>query len=494
MTPTDLTRLAERVLAYVIDPPSGDDPVINHASPAELRARFADVLPLEIVDETGVGIDDLAAAVDLVIHHSMQTTHPRFLNQNWAGPDPISVVADFLGAALNTTAATFEVAPVFTVIESAVLHRLATMIGYPVGDEPVPALPPGIFCPGGSTATLYALQLARHRRDPDIIHRGIGAVRQLVFCSASAHYQALKSAALLGLGRDAVIKVADDHDGAIVPAALTTAIDDAFARGDEPLAVIATAGTTVTAAFDDLHALADICERHGIWLHVDGCYGGAAIFSDTTRHLLDGLERSDSFVLNLHKMMGATQQCTALLVRDPEQLEPCFGVQADYIFQPDKLHGEWDTGDRTFQCGRRPDALKLWLMWKAHGDEAFAARIDHAMAMAQYARDRIAASDGAFVPVVEGSFTNVVFVWVPPDLRPLDIATIDDTTRARLHALAPKIKARFQAEGTAMLGYQPIHGVNTFRLIFMNPAVAETDIDAALAHIDAYGRAAEPDT
>ena len=119
-------------------------------------------------------------------------------------------------------------------------------------------------------------------------------------------------------------------------------------------------------------------------------------------------------VWNLHKMMGVTQQCTALLLREPERLDSCFSSGAEYLFQPDKQFGEWDSGDRTYQCGRRVDALKLWLTWKTRGDDGFAARIDHAVAMADFARMVIGTSDGAFVPVVDTGFTNVVFLWVPP--------------------------------------------------------------------------------
>jgi glutamate/tyrosine decarboxylase-like PLP-dependent enzyme len=192
-------------------------------------------------------------------------------------------------------------------------------------------------------------------------------------------------------------------------------------------------------------------------------------------------------VWNLHKMMGMTQQCTALLLREPERLAACFSSGADYLFQTDKQFGEWDSGDRTYQCGRRVDAVKLWLTWKARGDAGFAARIDHAVAMADFSRMVISASDGAFVPLVDTGFTNVVFLWVPPDLRPLVPGDLTDDVRDRLHRLAPRIKARMQAEGSALVGYQPVHGINAFRLLFMNPEVRPEDVDAVLDHIARYG-------
>ncbi|MDW3218268.1 MAG: pyridoxal-dependent decarboxylase [Acidimicrobiales bacterium] len=497
MTPDRLTlieAIVERATRYLTDPPGSDDPVISLASPARLEALFADSVGLALADTTAAATDaDLLAAVEQVIEYSMHTSHPRFVNQNFAGADPIAVVGDWLGAALNTTGATFEVAPVFTMMESAVLTKLGRLAGYlAAGAESLPSIPPGLFCAGGSMGTLFALQLARHRHQPDMTTAGANGDRLAIFVSEAGHYAAAKSASLMGIGTDAVIEVDSDGDGAIIPAELDVAIARAEADGRMPLAVIGTAGTTVTAAFDDLEALADICERRGLWFHVDGCYGGSALFAPEQAWRLRGVERSDSMVWNLHKMMGMTQQCSALLVKEPARLAACFSAGADYLFQSDKLHAEWDSGDRTFQCARRIDVLKLWLTWKARGDDGFAQRVHHAVEMADHTRRRIAGSDGAFVPVVSGDFTNVVFAWVPGHLRPLgldDPRALPAAVHAELHALAPRIKARMQAEGSGMIGYQPVHGLNTFRMICMSPTLLAADVDALLAAIDAGGRA-----
>lgn len=493
--------IIRRATDYLTDPPRGSDPVINLATPSALIEEFAATVGLGFGNSSDAHpATDVLSAVEQIIHYSMHTSHPRFVNQNFAGPDPISVVGDWLGAALNTTGATFEVAPVFTLMESAVLDKLARIAGYVASDADVPAsgipvLPPGLFCAGGSMGTLFALQLARHRHQPDVTTAGSRGERLALFVSASGHYAASKSAALLGIGTDGVVKVATDREGAIVPEALESAIRDARDAGMTPFAVIGTAGTTVTSAFDDLEALADICDANQLWLHVDACYGGSAMFSPKQAWRLRGIERSDSCVWNLHKMMGMTQQCTALLVKDPTQLAQCFATRADYLFQSDKLHSEYDSGDRTFQCARRIDVLKLWLTWKARGDGGFAERIDHAVSMADHTRRRIAASKGAFVPVVSGSFTNAVFAWVPPHIGPLpltasselDVAALDPGVRAELHGLPPRIKAHMQAAGTGMIGYQPVHGLNTFRMICMSPSLQAADVDALLAGIHAAG-------
>ena len=499
-----LEGVIEQASRYLLDPPRGSDPVISLASPAELISIFDSSVGLSLDESVDVADpESMLTAVEQIIEYSMHTSHPRFVNQNFAGPDPISVVGDWLGAALNTTGATFEVAPVFTLMESAILTKLGRIAGY-VTDADLPAegelqdLPPGLFAAGGSMGTLFGLQLARHRHQPDISTAGSNGDRLVLFVSASGHYAAAKSAAILGIGSDAVIKVEDDSMGRMIPAALDQAIDDAKAAGQTPFCVIATSGTTVTTAFDDLNSLADICEARELWLHVDGCYGGSALFSKTHAHLMAGVERSDSFVWNLHKMMGMTQQCTALLVKDPTRLAPCFAAKADYLFQSDKLYGEFDSGDRTFQCARRIDVLKLWLSWKARGDAGFEARIDHAFDMIEYTRKRIANSDGALVPVVTGAFTSSVFAWLPPHLRSiartpegeLDVAGLTEAEHAELHALPPKIKAGMQADGSGMIGYQPIHGLNTFRMIAMSPTLQTSDVDALLDAIISGGEAA----
>lgn len=495
--------IIQKASDYLTKPPGGSDPVIAHESPTALAEAFDLTVGLGLSDNAAAhNATEVLAAVEQIIHYSVHTSHPRFVNQNFAAADPIAVVADWLGAALNTTAATFEAAPVFTLMESAVLHKLGRLVGYvrpevESADDTkgqTPILPPGIFCAGGSMGTLLALQLARHRCQPDVTVRGASGDRLVLFVSDSGHYAASKSAALLGIGTDGVVKVTTDHEGAMDPHALDMAIAEAVARGQTPFAVIGTAGTTVTAAFDDLDAIADICESHGLWLHVDAAYGGSALFSPAQASRLRGVERSDSCVWNLHKMVGMTQQCTALLVKVPAQLDECFAAHADYLFQSDKLYAEYDSGDRTFQCARRVDVLKLWLTWKVRGDVGFAARIDHAMEMAEFTRARIAASGGAFVPIVSGTFTNVVFAWVPRHLRPLHFTTPDDLdadTMAELNGYPPLIKARMQAAGTGMIGFQPVRGINSFRMICMNPTLQASDVDALLKAIDMAGNDAE---
>lgn len=455
--------------------------VCTLAGPPAIEQALADAgVPLALrPEEPAHDAAALARAVEAIAARSVRTLHPRFFNQNFAGADPVAIVGDWIGAALNTTLATYEAAPVFTLIERALVARLAQLAGWSTHE--------GLFVSGGSLANLYALQLARVRADPEVLERGPGGPRLVAFTSAQSHYSLTKAAALLGLGRRALVVVPCDALGRMRADALAAALQAAEARGERPFFVNATAGTTVLGAFDPLAELAALCERHGSWLHVDGTFGAAALLSPAQRERMAGVERADSLAWNLHKMAGVTQQCAALLVRRPGALRAAFATGAEYLFQPDKPHAALDTGDLTFQCARRNDVLKAWLTWKARGDAGLAARVDHAVTLAELCARKLE-GDPRFALAAPPSWVNVCFWWVPPALRPLDRAR--PGVDATLHALAPAIKAQMLDEGATMLGYQPIAGApNCFRLLFINPAVREDDIDAVLAAIDRHGRA-----
>ena len=200
-----------------------------------------------------------------------------------------------------------------------------------------------------------------------------------------------------------------------------------------------------------------------------------------------GVARAHSLAWNLHKMVGATQQCAAFLVREPGLLGRVFGGGADYLFQPDKPHAGLDSGDLTYHCARRVDALKAWLLWKARGDAGLGARVEHAVDLAEHAEGRILADDRFALAAARG-FTNVLFWWVPPDLRPLDLEA--PGVAPRLHRITTALKDRMQRDGQTMLSYMPLgERPNALRLLCLNPATTPADVDHVLALIDGYGQA-----
>ena len=472
-----IEAIATALLRYLRER-GADLDVVRFAGPEELAESFG-AIGLDLNGpQPALSPDALVGAVETVLTWAVRTQHPRFFNQNFAGADPVAVMGDWLIAALNTSAATYEMAPVFTMMERAALARMADLVGFTPFD--------GVFGPGGSLNNLFAMQLARHRRVPEAKQRG-DTTRWAVFVSERAHYSFRKATSLLGMGTDALITVACDPTGAMDPAALQAAIAD---TDRVPLMIGATAGSTVLGAFDPLDALADIAAEHSLWLHVDGCYGASTLVSERWKHLMAGVERADSLAWNPHKLLGVTQQCSALLTRHPGLLTDAFASGADYIFQTDKLYSELDSGDKTFVCGRRADVVKLWLTWKARGDAGLEARVDHVFDLAAHLARRLR-DDPRFVIASPPSFTHVCFWWVPPDLRPFSFDASTEEERLRLHRVAPVIKDQMQREGTAMVGFQPLgERPNFFRMLFINPAVTPADVDAVIELIDRYGMAA----
>ncbi|NXX13955.1 GADL1 decarboxylase, partial [Podargus strigoides] len=219
------------------------------------------ILDLEM-RETGESHQKLLQLCRDVIQYSVKTGHPRFFNQLYAGIDYYSLVARFITEALNPSVYTYEVSPVFLLVEEAVIKKMIEFIGWEEGD--------GIFNPGGSVSNMYAMNLARYRFCPEIKEKGLSGLPRLVlFTSEECHYSMKKAASFLGIGTENVYFIKTDERGKMIPEELEKQVQRARKEGSAPFLVCATAGTTVLGAFDPLDKIADICENHGLWLHVD---------------------------------------------------------------------------------------------------------------------------------------------------------------------------------------------------------------------------------
>uniref|UniRef100_A0AAR2ISF8 Cysteine sulfinic acid decarboxylase n=1 Tax=Pygocentrus nattereri TaxID=42514 RepID=A0AAR2ISF8_PYGNA len=364
---------------------------------------------------------------------------------------------------------TYEVAPVFVLMEDVVLRKLRSLVGWSEGD--------GIFCPGGSVSNMYAMNVARYWAFPQVKTQGLWTVPRLaVFTSQESHYSMKKSAAFLGIGTENVYHVKVDESGRMIPEDLEAKIVHAKSQGAVPFFVNATAGTTVQGAFDPLDRIADISERNGIWMHVDAAWGGSVVFSKKHKHLIAGMERANSCTWNPHKMLMAGLQCSVFLMRDTTNLlMHCHCANATYLFQQDKFYDmSLDTGDKSIQCGRKVDCLKLWLMWKAIGAQGLANRVDIELKKRE-----------GFQVVSEPQFVNVCFWFIPPSLRGKENSP---DYQEKLAKVAPVIKERMVKKGSMMVGYQPLDGrVNFFRMVILSPQLNHSDLDFFLDEVERLG-------
>ncbi|MGH0149116.1 UNVERIFIED_CONTAM: hypothetical protein FKN15_051107, partial [Acipenser sinensis] len=347
------------------------------------------------------------------LKYGVKTGHPRFFNQLSTGLDVIGLAGEWLTATANTNIFTFEISPVFIMMEEILLKKMYEKIGWPSEEGD------GIFSPGGSISNLYSVLVARYYRFPEAKTKGMASVPRLVLFTSE--------------------------------------------HGFVPFYVNATAGTTVYGAIDPLSEIADICEKYKLWMHVDAAWGGGLLMSRKHSVKLSGIERASSVTWNPHKLMGAPLQCSAILVREKGLLQLCNQLCADYLFQPDKHYDvSYDTGDKAIQCGRHVDVFKFWLMWKSKGAEGFEVQVNKCLDNAEYLYNKLKQRVD-FKLVFDGKpeHSNVCFWYIPPSLRELPNG---QERSKRLHEVAPRIKAKMMEEGTTMIGYQPQgENVNFFR-------------------------------
>ncbi|GFT23797.1 cysteine sulfinic acid decarboxylase [Nephila pilipes] len=451
--------------------------VTEFRHPKELEKIF----DLRVEDEPATHEEMVKFCQD-VLKYSVKTCHPMFVSRLYQGVDGYGLAGAWLTEALNTNQTTYEVAPVFVLLEKALLDAMIQLVGWEDGE--------GIFCPGGSMANMYGMSLGRFHVNPAVKTKGIRDLPPLTcFISEEAHYSVKKGALFLGLGTDSVILVPTDSQGRMLPDELEKAVLKSKSEGKVPFFVCATSGTTVLGAYDPLKPLSDICKRHNMWLHVDGAWGGATIFSRTHRKLLDGVDRVDSITIDLHKMSGVPFQCTVFLTRHKGILYKCNALHAEYLFQPDTYYDtHYDLGDESIQCSRKVDCLKLWIAWKARGSLGLEKQVDTAFAMAKYLAEKVRTTEG-FIPVLsEFECTNICFWYVPPSLRGKEK---EPDFWDKIAKVAPAIKGLAVKDGTMLISYQPLKSrnwVNFFRVIVhCIPTLTEEHMDNIISLVQKYG-------
>ncbi|XP_071824912.1 cysteine sulfinic acid decarboxylase-like isoform X2 [Apostichopus japonicus] len=453
---TFLRRVFELIVHDVLeDGKKEENKVIKFQYPKDLKKQ----LDLEIQDKSST-VDELMELCKSTIDNSVRTTHPFFNNQLWQGVDAVGLAGLYLAHALKTSVYTYEMAPVFLLVENAILQKIRDLCGFSEGD--------GIFCPGGSMGNMYAINLARYQINPEVKTKGVRGYQQsIIFTSDVSHYSITKGASFMGIGSDNIQIVKSDDAGRMLPDELEKAIVSTKEKGDTPMIVVATSGTTVQGAYDPLDKLADVCEKHGVWLHVDAAWGGSALLSRQHKYKMEGAHRVDSLCWCLHKMMGVPLQCSALVLnKKGDLLKHCHSASASYLFQSDKFYGaEYDTGDKSLQCARLSDAFKAWFMWKAKGDLLLEQEIDHKFDLAKQCADLLRNREG-FRLLWEPECTNVCFWYIPPSLRNLpDGPELFD----KLHKFAPILKQKMMTSGVMMVTYQPVKDkVNFWRMVFSN--------------------------
>lgn len=448
MDPALMRRLGHCVVDLVADHFEG-----RASGPAVVVGDAA-----QLLDELGGGArggpprtgGDPDAAIErlarVVLGTMQHGDHPRF----FAGiPGPSSaagVLGEWLATGFNAFAASWVSGSGPTAVELTVLDWLRALLGLPASTE-------GVLVSGGSLASLTAFAAARA-----VVGTGTA------YLSDQAHPALRRALLTLGYPSSDIRVISSDDGFRIPPGALAEAVARDEAAGRRPTLVAATAGTTNTGAVDPLPALADLCARHGLWLHVDGAYGAPAALCPAGRAALDGLELADSIVLDPHKWLFQPYDIGCVLVRRPGALERAFAISAEYLKPAERDAGQVDLRDRAPELSRRGRALKLWLTFQIHGTAGIAAAVARGIELAEYAETELR-RDGRWEVVTPAALGIVTFVPRSEDA---------DVLRA---------SAALRDDGYAFVTTTLLRGRRVLRLCTINPTTTEEDIRGTLERL-----------
>lgn len=398
----------------------------------------SDVPVLEAMDEAG-----------RILDQSISQARPRYFAFIGSSGLEIGVIGDAIAAAYDINLAVDARAA--TVIERQAVRWAGEFVGFPAES--------GTFTSGGTVSNTTALAAARERALPRSRVTGLSGHRVAVYCSREVHYSITRAVELLGIGSENLRALPTDEQRRLRPEALARAIDDDVAAGITPIAVVASAGTTLTGAIDPLDDLADVCEPRGVWLHVDGAYGLPAAGVASMREAFRGLERADSVSVDAHKWLYLPKACGVMLVRRGRDLEDVFAHQEGYL--PHQKH-ELHAVDITLEYSRPFRALKFWLAFRAHGAPAFRAAIERNLAEARLLYDEI------------GRYEDLEAL-APPQLSIVPFRHVPDGV-ADVNAHNVALAEALESDGRVYLASALIDGEVYLRPCFVNFRTTEEDV------------------
>lgn len=444
-----LNESFQKIKAY-LQHQNNDQHTVKYREPHELNEN----IDFKIAP-TGTSENEFLHLIDQYLEFSVRTGDKQFINQLYSGFNLPAFIGELLTIATNTSMSTYEVAPVATLIEKEMISLMNSYAGYRDGE--------GIFVSGGSNGNLIAMFSARNQLLPDSRFSGYDRAQKLkAFVNDQAHYSFDTAANLLGIGADNVVKVKSDENGRMIPAELEKEINRSLQKGEKPFFVVATCATTLLAAYDPVDEIADICEKYNIWLHADGAFGGSLLLSDQHRHLMKGIERTDSFVWDPHKIMNIPLICSALLVKKQGTLKHNItDINTDYLYH--QLDNNEDLGEKSIQCGRRVDAVKLWFAWKYFGLEGYQKRINNLIEMAKYAEEQVNNHSSLELLIPRQSFA-VCFRYKP-------------AYNADLNAFNLQLREALRKKGKSLVNFSHIGDTLTIRFVATNGDLKTQDLD-----------------
>ncbi|VUD69214.1 L-2,4-diaminobutyrate decarboxylase [Thalassocella blandensis] len=445
-------------------------------TPHELAEKFAAVdldTPLSSLTDT---LDELK---ELYLNDAVYFHHPKYvghLNCPVAYP---SLLAEQILTAVNSSVDTWDQSAGGTLIEQSLIDWSIKQIGMGKNAD-------GIFTSGGTQSNLMAMLLARdalvERLKPGYSTKERGlpeeAKRFRIFTSQASHFSVQKSAALLGLGYDAVVSVETDDLFKMDAEQLHQKVLHAIENGFIPMAVVATAGTTDFGSIDPLNAIADICSYYNTWFHVDAAYGCGLLASPTRREKLNGIERADSVTVDYHKSFLQPVSCSAFFANNKKHLE-VVTHHADYL-NPlcAKQEGTPNLVNKSLQTTRRFDALKMWLTLRIMGKDQIGQIFDEVCALARDV-SKVFVQDRDIEVIHEPELSTLVFRFNPGPKLSLPESDLDH--------INVYIRREIFRTGEAVISATKVDGKRFLKFTLLNPTTELHHIEDVLGMIKHFG-------
>jgi aromatic-L-amino-acid/L-tryptophan decarboxylase len=420
-----------------------EEPPLDERVQALLRAA----LP-----QAGMSVHEALDDTARILDESIAQPRPRYFAFIGSSGLEIGTLGDLLAHTYDINLAVDARAA--TLIEKQAVRWAAEFIGYPPEAG-------GAFTSGGTVSNTSALAAAREHALPGSRHTGLGGTRTAVYCSQEVHYSITRAIEMLGIGSSNLRAIPLDEQRRLIPELLAEAIDRDLADGVTPIAVVATAGTTLTGAIDPLDAIADVCEQRDVWMHIDGAYGLPA--ASVRPELFRGLERAGSVSVDAHKWLYLPKACGIVLVRRQEDLAASFAHEQGYL--PHQQH-ELHAVDITFEYSRPFRALKLWLAMRAHGAQAFRDSIERNLGEARLLYDQI------------GTYEDLEALG-PPQLSIVPFRHVPKGIED-LNAHNERLADALQADGRVWIASALIDGDVWLRPCFVNFRTTEEDVLALI--------------
>jgi L-2,4-diaminobutyrate decarboxylase len=417
----------------------------------------------------------LAAIMDLYVRTGLPVHSPGYMGRQFSGVVPLGGVVDFVSSVVNQPSSFYEAAQLPNVAERIMAEELNRFIGW---DSARFAM---VTTSGGSLANLTALLAARNRAFPDFWEAGSpapdGAPRPAIAVGADAHYSLSRAAGIMGIGEAQIVRLPLDAEQRIDLDRAGPALDAAERRNLKVFCLVGSAGSTAVGAFDRIDLLAGLAEERGLWLHIDGAHGASLLVSDKLRHKLKGIEKADSLTWDAHKMMFVPAPCTLLFYRDGEAALGAFRQNASYVFdeKPDP-YTELDSGDKNFECTKRPMIMPLWTLWALYGRGLFSMKIEYLCQLADDAHGMLA-TEPDFMAVNRPEANILCFRYLPSGLP-----------EGRVHGLQEAIRDQIKRQGNFFISKVDVDGVAALRVVVMNHLMTTDHFGALLSEIRRVGQ------